>query len=455
MYVPSTAWYRTAQETRRMRQPPEYTFRRASAKENSGQMTNRFIEYLKYGAGRPPGTMWAMEKSYFEWRHKYPGRDHQVYVRAALQSRYPLNNEIPAIAGRCQNLDDAILEAVRLDFGEFVTQMFKPALEAFPLCSACGEFRALSTGDALCYGCRNFGDLIPCRNCHLWWKKDSNFCQRCGAPLRAAPTRINRESLLPRSEQSVSGHESGQHFPPSGLEAAGHTQQDSQSSVPRFDYTDEELFRFGITYIVLGRWEGLVDSEDQARGSVMAVVQQVQEAGCKRQELIRQVYLPLQILLMARRRGDFCSIQREPAFSKASQRNFASLYDAFILGGKAAFDGEWKRIFNSPENSTGSGGSVITYSGGPGLWKESAVLLKGGDWETTVYAEYWYIAYSYGRMGVDWKLRIQALIKEEQEGKRYDLLEIELPEERHLRLYFDISHLPFWLNESLRLEILN
>lgn len=405
-------------------------------------MTNRFIEYLKYGAGRPPGTMWAMEKSYFEWRHKYPGRDRQVYLRAALQSRYPLNKEIPAIAGRCQNLDDAILEAVRLDFGEFVMQMFKPALEAFPMCSACGEFRALSTGDALCYGCRNFGDLIPCHNCHLWWEKDSNFCQRCGAPLRAAPTRINRENLPPRNEHGAIGHGSSQRLPPSAPKAAGHLQQESQNSVPRFDYTDEELFRFGITYIVLGRWEGLVSSEDQARRSVMLVVQQLQEAGCERRELVRQVYLPLQILLMARRRGDFCTIQREPAFSKIGQRNLASLYDAFILRGKSGFDSEWQRILISPESSTGSGGCVVSYSGGPGLWKGSAVCLRGGDWETTVHAEYWYAAYLYGRMGIDWKLCIQALTERDREGKKYDILEIELPGEGRLRIYFDISHLP-------------
>src|SRR5947207_15898238 len=70
--------------------------------------------------------MWAMEKSYFEWRHKHPGRTEYAYLRLALQSRYPLNTGFPrsrlAVGA---DLDDAILEAVQLDFGDFVVQMLE------------------------------------------------------------------------------------------------------------------------------------------------------------------------------------------------------------------------------------------------------------------------------------------------------------------------------------------
>ena len=30
-----------------------------------------------------------MERTYFELRHKYPGKDEYAYLRLALQSRYP------------------------------------------------------------------------------------------------------------------------------------------------------------------------------------------------------------------------------------------------------------------------------------------------------------------------------------------------------------------------------
>jgi len=406
-------------------------------------MFERFKEYLKFGAGRPPGTMWAMEKSYFEWKHKYPARTEYAYLRLALQSRYPLNNGIPAIADRCRNLDDAILEAVRLDFGDFVVQMFEPALKAFPPCSACGHHRALSTVDTLCYGCRNFGDLIPCHKCRLWWKRDSKFCQKCGGPLAAGAMGIEGPDM--EMESSAQGNIGFGVEGPSdtGVRAFGWPQQSRESRGPRFDYTEEELFRFGITYLVLGRWEKLVGSEEQARDCVIAVVKQLQGAGCKRRELIRHVYFPLQVLLMARGQGDFSSVQYEPAFSKVSQKNFALLYDAFSSGGEAAFRAEWKRIFASPENLVDDPRNVATFSGGPGFTKTAAVLITGPDPETIVTGEYWYLAYSYGRMGTEWSPYMQALIKRDQEGKLYDLLEIELADGTHLRIYFDISHLPY------------
>lgn len=40
-------------------------------------------EYLKFGAARPPGTVWMMERTYFELRHKYPGKDEYAYLRLA------------------------------------------------------------------------------------------------------------------------------------------------------------------------------------------------------------------------------------------------------------------------------------------------------------------------------------------------------------------------------------
>ena len=148
-------------------------------------MLDRFKEYLKWGAGRLPGTMWAMEKAYFEFKYAYPGKDEYAYLRFALQSRYPekRTQEIADIAARCKSLEDAILEAVELDFGVEVAEKFRLALWSLPLCSVCRRYRAISTVDSLCYGCRNFGDLIACHRCRLYWKKDSKFCQKCGSSL--------------------------------------------------------------------------------------------------------------------------------------------------------------------------------------------------------------------------------------------------------------------------------
>ncbi len=70
-------------------------------------MLERFKEYLKWGGGRPPGTMWAMETSYFEFKSAHPGKEEYAYLRLALRSRYreKAAHEIADIAARCQILD--------------------------------------------------------------------------------------------------------------------------------------------------------------------------------------------------------------------------------------------------------------------------------------------------------------------------------------------------------------
>jgi hypothetical protein len=75
------------------------------------------------------------------------------------------------------------VEAVRLDFGEVAANLFRPALEAFPVCTRCGQFRALSTNDSLCYGCRKYGGMRVCTTCRLYWAADSVCCQKCGGTL--------------------------------------------------------------------------------------------------------------------------------------------------------------------------------------------------------------------------------------------------------------------------------
>lgn len=148
-------------------------------------MFQRFREYLKFGAGRPPGTIWAMEKAYFDLRRKYPGREEHTYLRLALQSRYPnKGDEIHKLASECRSLDDAIVKAVALDFGYPVAvQVRMNVLWNLPACSSCRKYRALSTTDDLCYGCRNYAGFAACTKCHLFWDQAPVSCQQCGGRL--------------------------------------------------------------------------------------------------------------------------------------------------------------------------------------------------------------------------------------------------------------------------------
>ena len=237
-------------------------------------------------------------------------------------------------------------------------------------------------------------------------------------------------------------------------------------SQPRFDLTVDEWFQIGITYFVTGRWDEPIasnwrsvprawgHSECEAEDCVFTVVRQMREAGVLRRNLRRQFYFPIQILLMACRYGDFLTIQKEPAFSRTGQSNFARLYDAYAYGsgGEAGFHEEWKHIQEQFGAASEEGRDMVTFVGGPGLTKETAlriqpvpdrVLSHRTEAEPIVTGEYWYLAYKFGKMGIDWKCQSQALLKRDEAGKMYDRLDIECTDGEPHQIYFDISHLPY------------
>jgi primosomal protein N' len=148
-------------------------------------MFERLKEYLKFGAGKPTGTIWAMERAYFELRRRYPGKEEYAYLRLTLQSRYPGKpNEVVQLASECHDLEDLIVKAIAMDFGHAVAVKARMnGLWNLPPCSRCRKYRALSMTDALCYGCRKYAGFAACTKCHLYWDDAPGHCQQCGSKL--------------------------------------------------------------------------------------------------------------------------------------------------------------------------------------------------------------------------------------------------------------------------------
>ncbi|MGA2607959.1 MAG: hypothetical protein ABSH01_10955 [Terriglobia bacterium] len=96
--------------------------------------------------GRVP-ILSAMEKYYFEQRYRYPGRTEMAYVFLTLRARYIEKPEdrIWEIVHKCTSLEDAMVEAARIDAGDGGAAEARRVLETCPTCSKCG--------DPLCYGC--------------------------------------------------------------------------------------------------------------------------------------------------------------------------------------------------------------------------------------------------------------------------------------------------------------
>ncbi len=80
----------------------------------------------------------------------------------------------------------------------------------------------------------------------------------------------------------------------------------------------------------------------------------------------------------------------------------------------------------------------ITLSGGPGDTMATAIVIKGAkSSQDGIPAEYYFLEKKYGKMQVDWKLSRQSLMH--QDGKHYDLMQIELKDGTKKEVYFDIT----------------
>jgi tetratricopeptide (TPR) repeat protein len=244
--------------------------------------------------------MWSMERAYFESRRKYPDKDEYAYLFLALRSRY-LNKGEAAIhdaASKCRSLDDAIIAAVEIDFGNHVAVEMRGVLRNLPACSRCGKYRALSTIDALCYGCRNYPGFAACVECRLYWDDYPKVCRRCGgqvwqitdvldelAPIwtehQARPVHI--DDRCPSPDSSYGEGLEGSHAQEQAalrrynegvaLANSGHY----EAAIEKFDRAvvqlpefEEAWFNKGEMLRALGRWEEAIFCYDQAPGMFQA-----------------------------------------------------------------------------------------------------------------------------------------------------------------------------------------
>jgi hypothetical protein len=69
---------------------------------------------------------------------------------------------------------------------------------------------------------------------------------------------------------------------------------------------------------------------------------------------------------------------------------------------------------------------------------EDAVIISAPSTYLGVRAEYAFVEMQCGRQGVDWKTAAQALWNG-PDGKRYDVLTVELKDATVRKFYFDIS----------------
>ena len=202
---------------------------------------------------------------------------------------------------------------------------------------------------------------------------------------------------------------------------------------PRFELRQGELPYLGAMYIASGNWEGLDNSEDDARDFLLHVI-----AGLKKHGYytIRDIVWIMQNTLMAQRKSGFYTIQKEPPFMRFTFNNMVSLDEAWASGRDEGFLAKWNQIFAPGWKDVFPFHEIVRLTGGPGDSADTAFTVHAQDYETRICAEYWYLYYTYGRMYKDWQPRSQKLTVPDELGRQFDVIDLRLPNSDERTVFF-------------------
>lgn len=97
--------------------------------------------------------VWAMGNSYFRSKQTEADKPDSYHLFSALKACCPDSPEtvLRGLAEGCPCLEDAIVEAVRLQSGNNIAERLRSAINTRPICTSCGERRALHA--SACDGC--------------------------------------------------------------------------------------------------------------------------------------------------------------------------------------------------------------------------------------------------------------------------------------------------------------
>jgi hypothetical protein len=104
-------------------------------------------------------------------------------------------------------------------------------------------------------------------------------------------------------------------------------------------------------------------------------------------------------------------------------------------------------VLFSAESPDQNGNQTISIDKDGSSFEKAVIIKYIGDYRKSIHQEYEYLAEEFGIRGKDWRLKLQALV--EENGRFYDKMTVEFPNQETKILYFDITE-PFTeLNKQL------
>jgi hypothetical protein len=196
------------------------------------------------------------------------------------------------------------------------------------------------------------------------------------------------------------------------------------------------------TMIANGGWEKGASSKEESLAWLAQYIKVLKfdESEDIARVIRKEIYLRMRNTLMATRRGDLFYLQNHPTFSNWGRQNMTELALAYSRGGDLLLSKSLRRIFHAGWKSERPELTIIGFDENLGTSENNAIrIYNAPSAEDGVEAEYWYLHYRFGIATKDWKLSMQMLLEDRDQGKAHDLLQISFPDGSSREVYFDIS----------------
>lgn len=202
---------------------------------------------------------------------------------------------------------------------------------------------------------------------------------------------------------------------------------------------ESDALVFGIAEMLAGREiPGIPRSQSDVEGFISGVMEMFATYPGDPETVAKHTLSDLQCRLMAFRKDDFTTIQKEAPFSRQGMANLVSLLSAYREGGKNKVVSKYRELKKSGKMNAHDN-EIITYSGGNGEFRGQAVVIHAQNSFWGVAAEYWYLNYTYGTIEPVDSVTLRGAYTREDPGKVYDQVGFRTYEGELKHVFFNVT----------------
>lgn len=170
----------------------------------------------------------------------------------------------------------------------------------------------------------------------------------------------------------------------------------------RAGLSNNHLVGLSICTMSSGKWELLGLKRSDALEVIRDYCEQI-GLHSDSEEAAKSVFYSSQNALMAFRKDDFYTIQKEPPFSSFGYNNLVEFLNVYKSGGEEALKETFNKIFSEGWENRVQDQPIIKILSGDGKTEETAVRFSTDEMPKRIRAESWFVHYQFGLQDKDWE----------------------------------------------------